>query len=78
MELICSVSQKKICGPGEFLGADAIRLHVKFREQMCGGKYGLQTDQDWVGSQTGGVEAETEAMMVIGSRDRSQSQWLPF
>ena len=34
--------------------------------------------QGWVGSRAGGFEAETESMTVIGSRDRSRSQWLSF
>ena len=34
--------------------------------------------QGWDGSRAGGFEAEAEAMTVIGSPDRSRSQWLRF
>ena len=37
----------------------------------------MYAHQGWVGSRAGGFEAEAEAMMVIGSRDRSRSLWLP-
>ena len=38
----------------------------------------LFPEQSLAGRRTGGFQAEAEAMTVIGSRDRSRTQWLTF